>query len=164
MPKTIRKIQLFLAAVRPDRAGEHGVHAWENLIQDGYEAVLEGHPAVKGVVGNFNRVSPPEFTGDAAHFKRFGYDLAERTHDSDHTFAFGHIDPNSIHGHTSEEKNYVMWRPSKTHCRFNLLGKVNAKPNLLKPNAAIRGWLTISFAGVITLMEVRQANYPLIVA
>ena len=87
MPETIRKIHLFLAAVRPDRAGEHGVHAWESLIQDGCEAVLEGHPqlhvlvilaitgfekksdvilrrkrseghpAVNGVVGNFNRVS-----------------------------------------------------------------------------------------------------------
>jgi len=45
-----------------------------------------------------------EFAGGVAHFKRFGYDLAERAHNSDHAFAFGHIDPNSIHGHTSKEK------------------------------------------------------------
>lgn len=87
MPETIRKIHPLLAAVCPDRAGEHGVHAWEGLIQNGYEAVLEGHlqlhvlvvlaitgfekkpgvvlwrkrfeghPAVKGIIGNFNCVS-----------------------------------------------------------------------------------------------------------
>ncbi len=56
-----------------------------------------------------------------------------------------------------------MWRPPKTHCRFNLLGKASAGPNLLKPNAAIREWLTVSKSGMRTQRSVRQANYPLIV-
>jgi hypothetical protein len=54
---------------------------------------------------------------------------------------------------------------SFAHCRFNLLSNANARFNLLKPNAATRGRLTVSATGVVNPKEVMSGRLlPLIVA
>jgi hypothetical protein len=50
-------------------------------------------------------------------------------------------------------------RPSFSHCRLNLLCYMNARLNLPKPNAATRGWLTVSATDVKIPREDCQANY-----
>ena len=50
------------------------------------------------------------------------------------------------------------------HSRFNLLGDANSRLSLLNPNAAIRGWLTISVTDFIAQERSVQPVAPLIVA
>ena len=51
-----------------------------------------------------------------------------------------------------------------SRCRFNLLGDANSWLNLLKPNAAIRGWLTVFRTDIKDQERNGQPVAPLIVA
>jgi hypothetical protein len=54
--------------------------------------------------------------------------------------------------------------PFFARCRFNLLGNVNARLNLLKPDAVAKGWLAVFRADIIVQESSGQPDAPLIAA
>ena len=97
------------------------------------------------------------------HLKRRDHHLSQGPHDGNHALAFGNINAYTVHVHSPNTK-ICNRNPSFSRCRFNLLGDANSRLNLLKPNAATRGWLAVLISDFTAQGGTGQPVAPLIVA
>lgn len=67
--------------------------------------------------------------------------FSKRPHSGNHTFVLGNINTYTFK-FISPIQN-LQPEPIFSRCRFNLLSDTNSRLNLLKPNVATRGWLTV---------------------
>ena len=104
-----------------------------------------------------------QFTIGVMDFKGRDDDLSEGAHDGNRASAFGNVDANRVHLHSSNLRIatgiHLFLIADSIYWVTRTLWL-----NLLKSNAAIRGWLTVSVSDMEAQGGIGQPVAPLIVA